>query len=85
MSTLTRPEVSSLLQRLFTEASAADGAIRDELARLSAEERAAFMARARTDYRGFYGEAKTLFLPVSPETTLSFISISSSSGATPPA
>ncbi len=68
MSTLTRPEVSSLLQRLFTEASAADGAIRDELARLSAEERAAFMARARTDYRGFYGEAKTLFLPVSPET-----------------
>lgn len=32
------------------------------------EERAAWMQRASTDYRGFYGIAREMYLPVSPET-----------------
>jgi predicted O-methyltransferase YrrM len=68
MNTLTSPPVSALLARLFAEADAADGALRTELAKLAPAERAALMHRAQTDYRGFYGEAKAMFLPVSPET-----------------
>ena len=68
MNTLTSPRVSALLARLFAEADAADGALRAEIGRLSPDERAALMGRARTDYRGFYGDARAMFLPVSPET-----------------
>jgi predicted O-methyltransferase YrrM len=64
----TSPPVSALLTRLFAEADAADGALRTELAKLSPDERAAFMRRAQTDYRGFYGDARAMYLPVSPET-----------------
>jgi predicted O-methyltransferase YrrM len=68
MNTLTLPPVSALLARLFAEAHAADGPLRAQLQKLPPEERAAFMRRAGTDYRGFYGDAKAMFLPVSPET-----------------
>jgi predicted O-methyltransferase YrrM len=68
MSTLTTPPLSTLLERLFTEADAADGELRRELMSLPAAERAAFMGRANSDYRGFYGDARALFLPVSAET-----------------
>jgi predicted O-methyltransferase YrrM len=68
MNTLTSPRVADLIARLFVEADAADGALRAELGARSPEDRAAFMRRAQTDYRGFYGDAKAMFLPVSPST-----------------
>lgn len=68
MNTLTTPALASLLRRLFADAEAADRALRDEMSRLSPEERAAFMSTANTDYRGFYGRAAEMFLPVSPAT-----------------
>ena len=68
MNTLTSPPVSGLLTRLFAEAAVADGALMAELGRLPAEERAVFMHRAQTDYRSFYGDAKAMFMPISPET-----------------
>lgn len=68
MNTLTTPPVSLLLSRLFAEADAADGALRQELSRRSPAERAAFMNTANTDYLSFYGQAKDMYLPVSPVT-----------------
>ena len=68
MSTLTNPPVSTLLARLLDQASAVDGAVMHTLARSSPEEIAAFRGRAKTDYRGFYGDVKHLFLAVSKET-----------------
>ena len=68
MNTLTTAPVSALLARLFQQAVAADAPLRADMARQSPEERAAFMAGARTDYRAFYGMARSLYLPVSPET-----------------
>jgi predicted O-methyltransferase YrrM len=68
MSTLTNGPAAALLTRLFDEAETADDAIRATLSRSSPAEIAAFRARANTDYRGFYHDAKALFLPVSRET-----------------
>src|ERR1700710_142603 len=68
MSTLTSPPVSALLTRLFAEAATADGALHAEFGTRSPEDRAVFMRRAQTDYRGFYGDVRAMFLPVSPET-----------------
>jgi predicted O-methyltransferase YrrM len=68
MNTLLSPPVAPLLNRLFAEALAADAPLRERIARSSAEERAALMNQAKTDYRGFYGLAKEMFLPVSQET-----------------
>ena len=67
-STLDSPRVRDLLDRLFADARATDAPMRAELMRLSPEDRAAFLSRARDYYRGFYGAARGLFLPVSPET-----------------
>jgi predicted O-methyltransferase YrrM len=66
--TLLTPPVSTLLASLFAQATSADQAIRNDLAKLSPKERASFMAGANTDYRKFYGQARDLYLPVSPET-----------------
>ena len=66
--TLLTPPVSTLLASLFANAKTADQPIRHEMAKLSPEERTAFMATANTDYRKFYGRARDLYLPVSPET-----------------
>jgi predicted O-methyltransferase YrrM len=67
-NTLTTPPVSSLLSRLFADAQRADQPLREMFATRSPEERAAFMLRSKTDYLGFYAEAKDLYLPISPET-----------------
>ncbi len=67
-TTLTTAPVSTLLTTLFAEAHEKDGALRNDLAKLSPDERTAFMAGAKTDYREFYGRARELFLPVSSET-----------------
>jgi predicted O-methyltransferase YrrM len=68
MNTLTSPRITTLLDRLFSEATTADAPIRERLGQLSPAARADFLGRAQHDYRGFYGEAKDLFLPVSRET-----------------
>jgi len=68
MNTLLSPPLAPLLTRLFAEAEAADAPLRQRLSQSSAEERAALMLRAQTDYRGFYELAKEMYLPVSAET-----------------
>ncbi len=68
MNTLLNAPLAPLLTRLFAEAQTADAPLRQTLAKSSDAERAALMDRAKTDYRGFYGMAKDMFLPVSPET-----------------
>ena len=68
MNSLLTAPVAPLLTRLFAEAEAADAPLRTEIAQSSPEAQAALMDRAKTDYRAFYGMAKDMFLPVSPET-----------------
>jgi predicted O-methyltransferase YrrM len=68
LSTLSSPRVATLLDALFARAEEIDGSLRRQLATLPIHEREARMARARDDYRGFYAEARDLFLPVSRET-----------------
>lgn len=68
MNSLLSAPVAPLLARLFAEAEAADAPLRAELAQSSPEARAALMSRAKTDYRGFYGMTKEMYLPVSPAT-----------------
>jgi predicted O-methyltransferase YrrM len=68
INTLIEPPVSTLLDSLFAKADLTDGLLRDEFAKRSPEERAAFMAGAKKDYRAFYGNVRELFLPVSAET-----------------
>jgi predicted O-methyltransferase YrrM len=68
MNSLLTAPVAPLLTRLFAEAQAADTPLRTQLAQLSPDARAELMNRAKTDYRGFYGMTKEMFLPVSPET-----------------
>ena len=68
MNTLLSAPLAPLLTRLFADAQAADAPLRARLANSTAEERAAIMNQAKTDYRAFYGMAKDMFLPVSPET-----------------
>lgn len=68
MNTLLSAPLAPLLDRLFLEAEQADAPLRARLMAGSEEERAALMSRASTDYRGFYGMAKDMFLPVSRET-----------------
>src|SRR4051812_12808936 len=68
MNRLLTPPLAPLLARLFAEAEVADAPLRRELAQSSPEARAALMSRAQTDYPGFYGMAKDMFLPVSPAT-----------------
>ncbi|MFO0660516.1 MAG: class I SAM-dependent methyltransferase [Polyangiaceae bacterium] len=68
MSTLHSHPVSTIIERLFSEADAVDSKMRERLSQMSPDERDALMAAARTDYRAFYGAAKDMFLPVSRET-----------------
>lgn len=68
MNSLLSAPVAPLLTRLFAEAEAADAPMRTQITQSSPEARAEFMNRAKSDYRGFYGLVKELFLPVSPET-----------------
>ncbi len=68
MNTLLNAPLAPLLDHLFAEARAADAPFRTQLQRATPAERDGMMLRAQTDYRGFYGLAKDMFLPVSPET-----------------
>jgi predicted O-methyltransferase YrrM len=68
MTTLTSPPLAALLRRLFVEADATTARLHAELGQLSEADRAAVMARAKTDYKGFYGAAKDAHLAVSRAT-----------------
>ncbi len=80
MNTLHDSRVAPVLERLFAEASASTGAVRQEMATLSPEERAAMMA-SKTDYRAFYERAKEFPLAVSRETGTLLYMLARSSGA----
>jgi len=68
MNTLAMPPLSTLLQRLFTEADETQSAFRAERARLSAGDRAARTGDT-ADYKTFYmTHAKGVHLAVSRET-----------------
>lgn len=67
MNTLTSLKLASVLDRLFAQAAASTGAVRQEMSTLSPEERATMMA-SKTDYRAFYERAKDFPLAVSRET-----------------
>lgn len=68
MNTLLNAPLAPLLDQLFAEAKVADAPLREQLRNATPAERDGIMLRAQTDYRGFYGLAKDMFLPVSPET-----------------
>jgi predicted O-methyltransferase YrrM len=68
MTTLTSPPLAALLTRLFADADATTARLHAELGKLSETERAAVMARAKTDYKGFYGAVKDAHLAVSRPT-----------------
>jgi len=61
MTTLTRPPLSTLLDRLFAEADASEDALKQEMESFPPEQRAA----SRADYREFYARLKDHPLPVS--------------------
>ncbi|MDT2022364.1 class I SAM-dependent methyltransferase [Methylocella sp. CPCC 101449] len=67
MTTLTTTPLAPLLDRLFSEADAAQPAMSAFVSDLSSEERARLM-RSKTDYLDLYGRLKDLPLPVSRET-----------------
>jgi predicted O-methyltransferase YrrM len=68
MNSLITPPLSGLLDRLFAEAEASHVSMRQELARLTPEERAA-SEQSAGDYRTFYmTRAKSVYLSVSRET-----------------
>jgi predicted O-methyltransferase YrrM len=64
--TLSTPRVAELLEKLFAEAKASDEALRQRFGALPPEERTRRMRDP--DYRRFYGQAKDLYLAISPET-----------------
>ncbi|HEX4340776.1 MAG TPA: class I SAM-dependent methyltransferase [Polyangiaceae bacterium] len=68
MNTLLSAPLAPLLTRLFSDARVADLPLRRRIAESSPAERDALMGQAKTDYRAFYGAAREMFLPVSPET-----------------
>ncbi|MBB4257089.1 MULTISPECIES: O-methyltransferase [unclassified Bradyrhizobium] len=67
MTTPTITSLAPLLDRLFDEAEAANGATRAAVADLSDADRARLM-RSKTDYRDLYGRLKDAPLAVSRET-----------------
>ncbi len=67
MTTLASPPVAPLLDKLFAEADAIEPLMRQQMARLSPEERNAGRA-GNADYIAFYSRAKDFPLPVSRET-----------------
>jgi predicted O-methyltransferase YrrM len=67
-STLTTAPVAGLLARLFAEAQTSNAELRRWLGALTAEERAARITGPGADYRALYGQARDLYLAVSPAT-----------------
>src|SRR5690606_25111698 len=79
-NTLMSSPLSSVLDGLFAEAEASIAGIRQEMATLSPEERAAMMA-SKTEYRVFYERAKDFPLDVSRETGTLLYLLARSTGA----
>lgn len=80
MNTLTTKPLSDALDRLFSEADASIAVLRQEMGKLSPEERATMMA-STTEYRAFYERAKDLPLAVSRETGRLLYMLARSGGA----
>lgn len=79
-NTLMSSPLSSVLDGLFAEADASIAGIRQEMAKLPPEERAAMMA-SKTEYRVFYERAKDFPLAVSRETGTLLYMLARSTGA----
>ncbi|CAN5725375.1 O-methyltransferase [soil metagenome] len=67
-NTLGSPVVQALLARLYAEAKTSDAVLRQMFGALTPEERTRRMSDVNSDYRKFYGQAKELYMAVSPET-----------------
>lgn len=79
-NTLTTEPLAAVLARLFAEAEASTAVLRQEMGKLSPEERATMMTTT-TEYRAFYERAKDLPLAVSRETGTLLYMLARSTGA----
>jgi predicted O-methyltransferase YrrM len=80
MTTLTNAPLAPVLERLLAEADASTALLRQEMAKISAEDRQKLMT-STTEYRAFYERAKDLPLAVSRETGTLLYMLARSSGA----
>ncbi|HTQ08279.1 MAG TPA: O-methyltransferase [Polyangiaceae bacterium] len=80
-NTLTAVPVAPLLERLYADAARSNALIGELFGKLSPEERAARMSDPNADYRAFYGRAKHIHMPVSPETGKLLYMLARASGA----
>jgi predicted O-methyltransferase YrrM len=80
MTTLTNAPLAPVLDRLFAQADASTVLLRQEMAKISAEDRQKMMTSA-TGYRAFYERAKDLPLAVSRATGTLLYMLARSSGA----
>jgi predicted O-methyltransferase YrrM len=69
MTTLTTPRVSTVIERVFAEATASAAILRSQMSQISADERARLMS-STTDYKAFYTRLKDAALAVSRETAM---------------
>ena len=67
MNTLTSEPVASLIKRLFAEAEASDGQLRQRTSANSSQQSRANLGTT-TEYRQLYGDMKDFYLAVSPDT-----------------
>lgn len=67
-NTLATAPVAPLLERLYADAARSSALVPQLFGQLSPAERAARMSDPNADYRAFYGRAKDIHMPVSPET-----------------
>jgi predicted O-methyltransferase YrrM len=80
MTTLTNTPLAPVLEKLFAEADASTALLRQEMAKIPAEDRQKMMT-STTEYRAFYERAKDLPLAVSRETGTLLHMLARSSGA----
>ncbi|PPQ36855.1 Methyltransferase domain-containing protein [Rhodoblastus acidophilus] len=80
MSTLSTARVSTLLDRLFTDADATMAAVLPSVMQIPADERAAVMS-SKTNYRELYATLKDAHLAVSRETGALLYMLARSTGA----
>ncbi len=67
-NTLETPRVAEVLTHLYAEAEASNAKIRELFGHFTPEERVRRMSDPSSDYRGFYRQAKDLYLAVSQDT-----------------
>ncbi len=80
MTTLTNTPLAPVLDRLFAEVDASTALVRQEMAKISAEDRQKMMT-STTEYRAFYERAKDFPLAVSRETGTLLYMLARGSGA----